>query len=469
MIESLAEHGVLAGDLTPSLMATHTIANPEYDPQEAARVERERALEEEKAREEAERLAEEERVAEEARLESEALRVEENGHDELARVDDEGESPAAATPSPSFVKRSLPSINADPSDLAFGQASPPRSSSPLPSLSSPRPVSPPPPPPYSQRSRSISTPNPFGDDDAEEDGGDIGRFDSDEEDLRSTPKPPHLDLPPAEESVEEEEEPPKIVGTTTDLEKPLRKEDENATPLLPGVSTTVTAADEDITLDIRWTILCDLFLLLIADSVYDARSRVLLERAATKLSLGTIDVVRFEKRVTESLEIQEGVERLKQEEVIEGRAQTSKKKRYVAIGLATLGASLFSSSCSLTAVDRHRLAPSPLRRRWSRHWPLGWPARARHRRCPRRRAHDGRHHRHSGLPRRRGRCGRHHDRRCRCWLDHRQAVDVAAHARRYDVRAQGAPQPEARQRVDHDARVRRPSASGPALAASCPC
>lgn len=42
--------------------------------------------------------------------------------------------------------------------------------------------------------------------------------------------------------------------------------------------------------------------------------------------------------MTESLEIQEGVERMKQEEVIEGREQTSKKGRYVAIGLATLGA-----------------------------------------------------------------------------------------------------------------------------------
>ena len=37
MIESLAEHGVIADDLVPALMTTHTVANPEYDPEEARR------------------------------------------------------------------------------------------------------------------------------------------------------------------------------------------------------------------------------------------------------------------------------------------------------------------------------------------------------------------------------------------------------------------------------------------------
>lgn len=234
MIESLAEHGVLASDLTPSLMATHTIANPEYDPAEAARVERERV---EEAAEEAEAL----------RLEAELKSTEQ---EETKDEDEEVEVEDIPFDSPPLkpVKRSIPSVSADRSDLAFGIDSPPSSSSPLPPSSSP-PASPPP-PPYSKRSMSSSAPNPFGDDD-EDEGGDIGRFDSDEEELRATPKPPKIVLPESEEA----EEQPKIVGTTTDLEKPLRKEDENATPLLPGSSTTVTAADEDITLDIRWTIL----------------------------------------------------------------------------------------------------------------------------------------------------------------------------------------------------------------------
>lgn len=39
MIDSLAEHGVTPEDLAPSLMTTHTIANPEYDEAEARRQE----------------------------------------------------------------------------------------------------------------------------------------------------------------------------------------------------------------------------------------------------------------------------------------------------------------------------------------------------------------------------------------------------------------------------------------------
>ena len=106
---------------------------------------------------------------------------------------------------------------------------------------------------------------------------------------------------------------------------------------VPGVSTSLSTTDKDITLDIRWTVLCDLFLLLIADSVYDARSRVLLESVATKLGLGWLDVARFEKRVTEALEIEEGAQNLEAQEVLEGRMKAAKKKRYVMMGLATIG------------------------------------------------------------------------------------------------------------------------------------
>src|ERR1700722_6262776 len=114
---------------------------------------------------------------------------------------------------------------------------------------------------------------------------------------------------------------------------------------MPGVTTSLSAADKNVTLDIRWTILCDLFLVLIADSVYDARSRVLLENVAFKLGLGWLDVVKFERRVTEALEIQEGVEKMENQELIDGRQKAARKKRYVMMGLATLGA--------------HAICPSP--------------------------------------------------------------------------------------------------------------
>lgn len=109
---------------------------------------------------------------------------------------------------------------------------------------------------------------------------------------------------------------------------------------LPGVTTTLSSVDKDVTLDIRWTVLCDLFLILVADSVYDARSRVLLEHVALKLGLGWIDVVKFERRVTEALEIQEGVEKLENQGIIEGSSKAAQKKRYMMMGLATLGKSL---------------------------------------------------------------------------------------------------------------------------------
>jgi hypothetical protein len=115
---------------------------------------------------------------------------------------------------------------------------------------------------------------------------------------------------------------------------------ETPTTAIPGVSTTLSITDENVTLDIRWTVLCDLFLILIADSVYDARSRVLLEQVALKLGLGWLDVVRFESRVTEALEIQEDVEKMEQQELIDGRQKAARKKRYMMLGLATLGGGL---------------------------------------------------------------------------------------------------------------------------------
>jgi hypothetical protein len=50
-----------------------------------------------------------------------------------------------------------------------------------------------------------------------------------------------------------------------------------------------------------------------------------------------LDVVKFEARVTEALEIQEGVEKMENQEIIEGSSKAARKKRYMMMGLATLG------------------------------------------------------------------------------------------------------------------------------------
>ena len=135
---------------------------------------------------------------------------------------------------------------------------------------------------------------------------------------------------PKAETAPEPKTTPKIAQTTTRIL-------EDTSETVPGVSTHLSAADKDVTLDIRWTVLCDLFLVLIADSVYDARSRVLLENVALKLGLGWLDVVKFERRVTEALEIEESIETLEEQDTIKGVQKATRRRRYMMLGLATLG------------------------------------------------------------------------------------------------------------------------------------
>ncbi|KAL6908709.1 hypothetical protein GGI43DRAFT_429578 [Trichoderma evansii] len=112
---------------------------------------------------------------------------------------------------------------------------------------------------------------------------------------------------------------------------------------LPEVKTpSQMPTTEKIDIDLRWTILCDLFLILIADSVYDARSRTLLERVAKSLDISWIDICKFEKRVTDALEIQQAAEKenWNEEEHMEHRRKMALKKRYIMMGLATVGGGL---------------------------------------------------------------------------------------------------------------------------------
>ncbi|PPR02740.1 hypothetical protein CVT26_009451 [Gymnopilus dilepis] len=238
MIESLAEHGVLASDLVPALMTTHTVANPEYDPEEARR---------------------------------------------KAQRQDEG--PDRPESPDSVSDQTL--VN---EPIGEGSQTPTVSSS-APGPSSPTPDNP------------AHSPNP----------------------QPASSTDPHPTTPTAP------------LTQTRTTHKVLQ---DTSTAAIPGVSTSLSTTDESVTLDIRWTVLCDLFLILIADSVYDARSRVLLEQVALKLGLGWLDVVKFESRVTQALEIQEDVETLEQKDIVEGARKAGNKRRYVMLGLATLGGGL---------------------------------------------------------------------------------------------------------------------------------
>lgn len=101
-------------------------------------------------------------------------------------------------------------------------------------------------------------------------------------------------------------------------------------------------SSQKIDIDLRWTVLCDLFLLLIADSIYDSRSRSLLERVGASLEVSWLDISRFEKRVTDSLEMQEAANKETWDEAghMEIRRKLALKRRYMMMGLATVGGSL---------------------------------------------------------------------------------------------------------------------------------
>ena len=99
---------------------------------------------------------------------------------------------------------------------------------------------------------------------------------------------------------------------------------------------------ENLELDIRWTVLCDLFLVLISDSGYDARSRRLLERVASSMQISWLQICRFEKRVIDALEMQEDTTEENHDETtnMESRRKLALKKKYVYMGLATVGGGL---------------------------------------------------------------------------------------------------------------------------------
>ena len=99
--------------------------------------------------------------------------------------------------------------------------------------------------------------------------------------------------------------------------------------------------------DLRWALVCDLFLVLISDGYYDSRSRSLIIRFAKYLEIEELEVLQFERRLIDSLEIETqgksietNDEKLADRQFIERHMKKNRKKRLAYIGLATLGGSL---------------------------------------------------------------------------------------------------------------------------------
>lgn len=132
--------------------------------------------------------------------------------------------------------------------------------------------------------------------------------------------------------------------STNEAPPPVYREevgdDDGNVPQLQDASAL--SKEENLDIDLRWTVLCDLFLILIGDSIYDARSRCLLEKVASCLNVSWIDVCRFEKRVTEALEMEEAAERdeLDESANMEKRRKRARNRRLAMMGLATVGGGL---------------------------------------------------------------------------------------------------------------------------------
>lgn len=164
----------------------------------------------------------------------------------------------------------------------------------------------------------------------------------------------NLTSPRAESVVSFDRSPRPSISSAHSPSTPHQYEDEQAAAVpppyqehegedLPEVRTpSQLPTTKNIDIDLRWTVLCDLFLTLIADSVYDARSRVLLENVGKNMGVDWLEICRFEKRVTDALEMQQAAEKenWNEDEHKETRRKMGLRKRYVMMGLATVGGGL---------------------------------------------------------------------------------------------------------------------------------
>ncbi|KAI8603080.1 hypothetical protein EDD21DRAFT_302797 [Dissophora ornata] len=100
----------------------------------------------------------------------------------------------------------------------------------------------------------------------------------------------------------------------------------------------VVSSQQAITVDLRWTLIADLFLISISDSVYDSRARVLLKTVGTHLGLDWNEIVLFEKGIMKQLQASTDDGMLKPD--TKSRNDESRKRRMIMMGLATVGGGL---------------------------------------------------------------------------------------------------------------------------------
>jgi hypothetical protein len=177
---------------------------------------------------------------------------------------------------------------------------------------------------------------------AEEESSAAGASSSRPGSIASTEKSSRLSIssPKASMSYSTDPRTPALEEEAAQMPPPYQEHEGDDLPEVRTPSQLPTTKNLDI--DLRWTVLCDLFLTLIADSVYDSRSRVLLERVGSNMAVDWLEICRFEKRVTDALEMQQAAEKenWNEDEHKENRRKLALKKRYMMMGLATVGGGL---------------------------------------------------------------------------------------------------------------------------------
>ncbi|KAJ2808864.1 hypothetical protein H4R20_000557 [Coemansia guatemalensis] len=139
---------------------------------------------------------------------------------------------------------------------------------------------------------------------------------------------------------------PSIASIEADPAHPLMQSEAATTAKDGSIMPTKVEAEHTLTIDVRATLVLDLFLLLLSDDVYDSRGRYLLRRLAEALRYPWIEVLRCERRVTRQLQLHDYSSNVTlatknaTPHAIKQRAHQGKTRRMVVIGLATVGGGL---------------------------------------------------------------------------------------------------------------------------------
>ncbi|QHS73002.1 Mil1p SPAR_F00300 [Saccharomyces paradoxus] len=101
-------------------------------------------------------------------------------------------------------------------------------------------------------------------------------------------------------------------------------------------------SQDKLNVDVAWTIICDLFLICLQSSTYDSRSRTLLINFAKVLNMTNLEICEFERRVTDSLDMEQSTEDQvwDEQDHMKNRRRSKRRKKMAYVALAMVGGSL---------------------------------------------------------------------------------------------------------------------------------